>query len=512
MRRWIRPLAAAAALVLAAAAGGAAAPREAPRRYLVGLRPGVAARDLGAAGAAVQKDWPALGAAAVLATPSAVARLQAHPGVEFVEEDRPVRALGFTDQGEVPWGVAAVRAPEAWPASTGAGIRVCIIDTGIDYNHPEFFRGDQSIVKGRQDFVGDRPDAFDGNGHGTHVAGTVAAQPDGAGVVGVAPGVDLYVARVLGDDGTGTTSAVINAVLWCADTVKAHVANLSLGSSLRSRAEERAFDYAYSKGMLAIAASGNDGARRILYPAAYRSVVAVGAVDSNLTLASFSNYGREQELVGPGVQVLSAAPLGTGRKASAAEDGVAYPANPVKYGSVGTVTGPLVECGLADSAASCQNPPAGDWVALISRGNITFAQKVQNVMAQGAKAAIITNNDTAHPDDPGSFTLGSAGDWIPTVSVSYNSGVAIRSGGLGTGTVSVAIWDYQYLSGTSMAAPHVTGVAALAWAANPRLSNAQVRQVLRDTALDLGARGWDAYYGYGLVQAPAAVQRAQQTR
>ncbi|MFZ5826231.1 MAG: S8 family serine peptidase [Bacillota bacterium] len=516
MRRSIRFLAVLlAVLVVTAQVVAASSPKASSKAYLVGFRSGHSAQGLAISGVQVKQEWQALGAALVEATEAGLAQLRAHGGVAYVEEDRPVYALGlYNDSGEYPWGVQAVKAQEAWAlGATGAGIRVCVLDTGIDFNHPEFYKNGVSIIKGSKNFVSDgHATAQDGHGHGTHVAGTIAAQLNGTGVVGVAPDVELYIARVLGDDGSGTTSGVINGLNWCLDTAKAHVSNLSLGSSRGSKTEQNAFDNAYNKGMLSIAASGNDGTNRIGYPAKYSSVVAVGAVDNNLTLASFSNYGREQELVGPGVSVLSSVIVGTGLAGSASEDGVAYFANPLEYASKGSVSGPLVECGLADSTSSCTGiPSTGDWIALIDRGSITFADKVTNVMAQGAKGAIIANNDTANPDDAGSFTLGSDGTWIPTVSVSYNSGVAIRNNGLGSGAVAVEASDYAYYNGTSMATPHATGVAALAWSANLTLTNAKIRTILQSTAMDLGAAGWDQQYGYGLVQADAAVNQAKAT-
>ena len=132
-------------------------------------------------------------------------------------------------------------------------------------------------------------------------------------------------------------------------------------------------------------------------------------------------------------------------------------------------------------------------------------------MAQGAAAAIIANNDTVNKDDVGNFTLGAAGTWIPSVSVSYNSGVSIRRQGLGTGSVAVAATDYGFNNGTSMATPHASAVAALAWSVNPALSNAQIRAILSSTSTDLGAHGRDDLYGHGLVQADAAVGAALAT-
>lgn len=494
-----------------------AAPAGGKQSYLVGLKPGAHGRALAGADVDVDSEWSEINAVAVRATPAGLNRLRNHPGVAYVEED-PVRyALGATYQdGALTWGLQAVRAQEAWNlGATGGAIRVCVLDTGIDYNHPEFYKNGVSIIKDSKNFVNDgHATAADGNGHGTHVAGTVAGQLSASGSrIGVAPDVELYVARVLGDDGSGTASGVLNGVSWCVDTVKAHIASMSLGGGTKSRTEELAYKSAYDKGMLIIAAAGNGGNNRISYPAGYASVVSVAAVDANLVRASFSQYNKDVELAGPGVAVLSSVPVGTGLQSSAAEDGTSYRANALEYSGLGNVTGPLVECGLGDSTTSCTNKPAsGTWIALVSRGSVTFATKASNVQAQGASAMIITNNDTANPDDPGSFTLGSPGTWIPSVSVSYNSGVAIRNGGLGTGNVTVATWDYAYFSGTSMATPHASAVAALAWSANPTLTNAKIRTILQNTAKDLGPAGRDVYYGYGLVQADAAVTLARNTQ
>lgn len=474
-------------------------------RLLVGLRPGVHPGSLAGPDVEVLFQWPDISAMAVKASPAGQARLTAHGGVAYVEPD----VLRYPSAAsEITWGLDRVNAPEAWATTTGTNTSVCIIDSGIDYDHPEFYRDGVSIVKDSKNFNGDNhATAADGLGHGTHVAGTVAAALDDAGVAGVAYGVDLYIARIFDDEGGGAyTSVIINAVDWC--ETRAQVFNMSFGGSFKSRTEEAAYKDAYNnKGRLLIAASGNDGGR-ISYPAKYASVVAVGALNQDNTLASFSNSGSEQELSAPGVQILSSVPLGTGLVGSAAEDGTAYDANPLEFAGTGDVSGQLYACGLADTNNPCAGSPSGTWVAMISRGGNSFADKVTRVMSQGASAAIIANNDTANPDDAGSFTLGATGTWIPVVSVSNNSGVAIRSGGLGTGNVHIGATDYAFYQGTSMASPHAVGVAALTWAANPSLSNASVRQILQNTAQDLGAAGRDNTFGYGLVQADAAVAAA----
>ena len=476
--------------------------------YLVGLRDANGAKNLRAAGFNVAAEFGRERAAQVITDAAGAGRLQRNPNVTYVEPDRLVEAkANFSDIGEIPWGLDAVDAPDVWGTTTGAGVTVCILDTGFDFGaHPDFVGAN---IVGSANFVSDgHKTAQDGNGHGTHVAGTVAAQPNGAGVVGVAYDVDLLIARVLGDDGFGSTSGVVRGVNWCVDQ-GADILSLSLGSDEPSITEERAFKAASDAGRLSIAASGNDATNAPHFPSGYSTVVAVGAVDSRLALASFSNFGPDQEVVAPGVQVFSTVPLGFGRVPSVTENGKAFPSNDVEFSPISSgVTGPLVECGLADSPDSCVNEPSGTWIALIDRGAIAFGAKVQSVMAQGAAAAIIANNDTANRDDAGNFTLGAAGTWIPTVSVSYSSGVSIRRQGLGTGSVAIGTADFDFNDGTSMATPHASAVAALAWSVNPALSNAQIRAILSSTATDLGGRGRDDLFGNGLVQADAAVNAA----
>ncbi|TJY40910.1 peptidase S8 [Cohnella pontilimi] len=490
-----------------------AAPAE-KHSYLVGLMPGASSKALSAPGIEMKEQWDNLGAMRIEASANAAQGLAHNPNVSYVEEDRVVHATSATGtsytDGDLTWGLQAVNAQQAWNlGASGQTIKVCVLDTGIDYNHPEFNRNGTSVIKASKNFVKDKHrDATDGYGHGTHVAGTIVGQTANSGSrIGAAPNVDLFVARVLGDDGSGATSGIINGLNWCQQN-GAKIASLSLGSSQGSKTEQKAFDQAYQNGMLSIAASGNDSGP-IGYPAKYSSVVAVGAVDSNFNLASFSNYGAEQEVVAPGVGTLSSVPRGKGKKTSASENGTVYSSHELEYSGLGNVSGPLVDCGLADSTTSCANKPAsGAWIALINRGSIAFSDKILNVTAQGASAAIITNNDSVNADDPGSFTLGSAGNWIPAISVSYNGGVSIRAGGLGSANVTVSAWDYSYFEGTSMATPHVSAVAALAWSANPKLTNVDIRSILKKSAKDLGTAGWDSSFGYGIVQADAAVKLA----
>jgi subtilisin family serine protease len=162
--------------------------------------------------------------------------------------------------------------------------------------------------------------------------------------------------------------------------------------------------------------------------------------------------------------------------------------------------------GLCDSWSS-------DWagqIVLCERGDISFADKVGNVMQGGGLAAAIYNN--VEGDFGG--TLGDEGDWIPAISLSQEDGLILKESYLGTDVElenfapSVGS-GYEAWGGTSMATPHVSGVAALLWSANPKWTNVQIREAMVMTAMDLGEEGWDPYYGYGLVQAYDALQYLQ---
>jgi subtilisin family serine protease len=145
---------------------------------------------------------------------------------------------------------------------------------------------------------------------------------------------------------------------------------------------------------------------------------------------------------------------------------------------------------------------------LDAEGNgLTFAKKVTFMRRAGAKAVIIGNNKPEETIDDLTFTLTEDGTWVPTASVLYSDGSILKGLKSQSATVKLVGADYARLSGTSMATPHVSGVAALVWSARPSLTASQVRQVLQDSAKDLGTPGRDNTYGYGLVQAKAALDR-----
>lgn len=200
---------------------------------------------------------------------------------------------------ETPWGINRVKAPAAWGTTRGKGVKVVVIDTGIDMTHPEL----SGILKGGWNAISTAATFNDDNGHGSHVAGTIAAKDDDAGVVGVAPQVDLYGVKVLDENGSGTFDDVIAGMLWAVEN-KMEVANMSLGANSGNQALADAVEAMRKAGVILIAAAGNSGGS-VGYPAAYPGAIAVAASDSKDKLASFSSRGPSVAVIAPGVAVKS---------------------------------------------------------------------------------------------------------------------------------------------------------------------------------------------------------------
>jgi subtilisin family serine protease len=326
-------------------------------------------------GGQIAKQYHVLPAVAAEIPASQIDSLRSLSNVKYVDLDSPVHSL----EQALPWGVQRVKADQVLPTNQGQGVKVGIIDTGIDLSHPDLH------VVGNVSFVEGITTGNDDNGHGTHVAGTVAALNNTIGVIGIAPQAELYAIKVLDSTGTGWLSDVISGIEWAVDN-NLDVVNMSLGSSSGYSTFQQACDNAFNAGVLVVAAAGNSGssgstADCVGYPAKYDSVIAVAATDSSNKRAYFSSTGPAVELAAPGVSIYST-----------------YPGN-----------------------------------------------------------------------------------------------------------------RYAYMSGTSMATPHVTGVAALVFASgisdtnnNGRI-NDEVRVRLQQSTIDLGTPGRDSEYGYGLIDATLAV-------
>jgi thermitase len=207
------------------------------------------------------------------------------------------------------WHLSKISAATAWSVTQGnAGVVIAIVDTGIDYSHPDL----AGRVTLGPDFGSDDADPLDTQGHGTHVAGIAAAiLGNGLGGAGVCPGCRLLAVKVF-PDGSGSASDfdVAQGIVWAADN-GADVVNLSLGGPGGSTTLRDAVDYAWSHGVVVVAAAGNSGDATTSYPAAYANAIAVAATTSSDTRASFSTYGSWVDVAAPGVSILSTVPGGS---------------------------------------------------------------------------------------------------------------------------------------------------------------------------------------------------------
>lgn len=297
------------------------------------------------------------------------------------------------------WNLKMIHMPAAWDRSKGKGVVVAVIDTGIAYeNYGRFHRvpdlAGAHFAPG-YDFVNDTQHPDDDQGHGTHVAGTIAqATNNRIGVAGIAPLATLMPVKVLNAQGMGNSADIADAIRWAADH-GAKVINLSLGGGMYSSVMANAVKYANKKGVTVVAAAGNTGRGKVEYPAAYPSVIAVGAVGPNGKKAQYSSWGEALDLVAPG----------------------------------------------------------GD-------------------KSQGPEGGILQN--TIDGRDPSRSVFAA----------------------------------YQ---GTSMAAPHVAGVAALLYAAGAK-SPAQVEQALYQGVHRIGGTAWSAQYGHGLLDAEGALHALHPSR
>jgi len=468
----------------------------------------------------IHYDFPELGAYVVSLPAAALNGILNNPWVIEVEEDAvryPIsamegvvteEALAVVDQlGQtVPYGIDMVQARDVWDvdrdgvvdagAPTGANRTLCIIDSGYYQDHEDLPNAIDGYSQVDDDW------SRDGFGHGSHVGGTIAAENNSLGVVGVTPGtVKLYIVKFFADDGNATYASNLVYALQSCQAAGANVVSMSLGGSRSVRTEKTAFANAYAAGVLSIAAAGNDGTSALSYPASYDSVMSVAAININKVVADFSQYNTAVEIAAPGVSVLSTLPYVETNKITV--DGVDYAGGHVEYSARGTASGALIAGGLCDSVGAWSGK-----VVLCERGVIDFYTKVANVQAGGGVAAIIYNNV------PGDF-LGTLGEGntstIIGISLSQETGQYLVANKLGrTATVFSQVTQpasgYEAWDGTSMATPHVSAVAALVWSWDPTLTNVEIRNALTATAQDLGTAGRDVYYGYGLVQARAALE------
>lgn len=315
---------------------------------------------------------------------NAIANLRKNPNVAYVEFDQPRYVQGkMTIQGKpgsvqppqvLPWGVDRIDAEKVWRKNEGEGVNVAIIDTGVDPDHPDLMANIEGVFSA---IPPNNHTVDDHYGHGTHVAGTIAAVNNEIGVVGVGPQIDLWIVRASAG-GILLLSDLLEAYQFCIDSWfdndpnnNIQIISMSYGGGY-SQAEDELLQIAWNTNIILVAAAGNEGGA-VIYPAALPNVIAVSAMNMDDEITSWSNHGPEIDLAAPGSRITSTYLKGT----------------------------------------------------------------------------------------------------------------------------------YATWSGTSMATPHVSAAAALAIARHPKMTSAEIVQLLFERAEDLGDPGFDMYYGYGLIDAQA---------
>ncbi|MHC9512078.1 S8 family serine peptidase [Kangiella sp. M94] len=480
------------------------------------------------AGGDLKVDLKQHNAFAIEVPTQALKGLRNNPNIEYVEPDlrRKLMSTNLNTTEVEPWGLARVEADLV--SDTNAGNRtVCIIDSGYDINNSDL---SSNSVSGTND-SGTGNWYEPGGSHGTHVAGTIAAVANGSGVVGVMPNgnVNLHIIKVFNESGWGYSSDLINAVDDCV-TAGANVVSMSLGGSGSSTTEGNAFSNYYSNGVLSIAAAGNGGDTSYSYPASYDDVVSIAAVDSGNQHANFSQRNDQVELAGPGEAILSSVAIGDGHLGQLEVGGVDYFDNGVVpqnfYNSslqfdnganVGSASGTLGVCTTSGTSYSC--PSMAGKVCLVERGenqadntsstenNYPEYRAVNACMDAGASGVVVYSN-AARPglQHPFLIDFDSKIGSTPVVSVDRSTGLELANrAGQSVSMSKDSGQNWEYYNGTSMATPHVSAVAALAWSYHSSCTAAEVRNALRATAVDLGTAGVDNKTGYGLVKTQAAV-------
>jgi len=212
--------------------------------------------------------------------------------------------LSPRDPQMVGWEITKLNVDKQWIKSTGDGVTVAVIDTGCDINHPDI----KGNIIGQYNFINNTQDAFDDNGHGSHVCGTIAAVNNGIGMVGVAPKAKILALKALDKNGGGSLSNVAKAIRFAAKE-KVDISTMSLGSRGSSGAVKKAVELANNEGCLVFCAAGNSGPKvDILYPAKYNNTISIGAIDRNLNRTNFTCSGPSLDFLAPGHDIMSILP------------------------------------------------------------------------------------------------------------------------------------------------------------------------------------------------------------
>jgi len=478
----------------------------------------------------------------------AAAKLYMQSGLVDIAEKHALRYknsesndLLFGDQ----WGMTMIQAPEAWDITTGDNeVVVAVIDTGVDYNHPDLaeniwsntaeLKGSAGVDDDDNGYVddihgwdfagngtGEDNDPLGDAGHGTHVAGIIAAGGNnGIGVAGVCWNLKIMPAKIQADNATSMDTWDIIQGMEYAMENGARIINCSYGGPEFVQSEKEMFSLLGDQGILAVCAAGNDGDNidRLFsnnYPAEYDldNILAVASNADNGEFFSGSNYGENSvDVMAPGVGIKSTVPAGTYTEAFVETDinGVknTFSAEGMTFAGLtdeAGITGSLYDCGLGKVPGDFPPGIAGN-LALIQRGDIYFSEKTENAMQAGAGGAIIYNNVSR--DFSG--TLQNPGKWVPVVSTSQADGEMLLSMLDDQPVVTLvnkyssSSDNYGYMTGTSMATSHVTGLAGLLLSVNPDFDYIGFKSIIMDT-VDPVESATDKMVTGGRVNAYAAV-------
>ncbi len=208
----------------------------------------------------------------------------------------------FDIKHKIPWGVKQIKAPLVWKKSTGSRIKIGVVDTGADFNHPDL----KSSLSRGVNLLNRFSAPFDDNGHGTHIAGTIAAfNQQQQGMTGVAPKAMIYPIKAFDRYGSAYVSDIIMGIDWCV-TNQMDIINMSFGMHQRSQSLLDAVTAAYHAGVVIVSSSGNDGKQNFIdYPARFPQTIAVGATNRKNRITTFTNRGKQIDVYAPGAQIYS---------------------------------------------------------------------------------------------------------------------------------------------------------------------------------------------------------------
>ncbi|WP_206483311.1 S8 family serine peptidase [Thalassotalea sp. G2M2-11] len=467
-------------------------------------------------GVQINKELPTLDSFAITLEREQLADIANLNGVSAFYPDVPRKLMSESGTELIPYGLPMVQGDQV---TYQGGKKVCIIDSGYSLGHPDL---PVNNVDGAND-GGAGSWYEDQLGHGTHVAGTIAALENNQGSVGVVSdeSLPMHIVRVFNSRGEYAYASDIAGAIEDCQAAGSNIVSMSLGGSFSNPLEERAINQLARDGVLMIAAAGNAGQAQHSYPASYDSVVSVAAIDDHKVHAPFSQRASQVELAAPGVSVFSTVPEGRGHRDNPAmtveQDGLIFQGFGMNsYTNElpdGTVSGELVDCGIGDE--SCGDVTSK--ICLFERGGfhpseveggwptpITFGDKINQCAEDGGVGAIIRN----HLPGPIPGTVDNIS--IIAGTVTMKQGLTLLENVGKETTITVHSYpNHSFKSGTSMATPHVSAVAAVVWSNFPECSATGIRLALQASAEDLGETGYDHKYGWGLVQAKDAIDYIQ---